>query len=436
MDFYVDSYFNNDSIHTTAINNAIIDCYNNGGGRVIFSSGKIYRSGTIYLLDNVELYFEDNAILMASDDVADFDITGKSNEENGLDVPTWENCDYNGNPTKYFIYGVNKKNVSITGNGIIDGNEEIFYGKVSKYHIDGYFYPRVPLIYLIGCNNIKINNVTLRRSAFWTVHLVGCDTVAIDSVKILNNLRLANSDGIDPDHCKNVLIKNCYIEAADDCIVFKATESNEVFGACENIEVYNCTLMSTSAAIKFGTESVSDFKNIHIHDCDIIKSNRGISFQLRDCGNISNIRFENINIETKRFSPLEWWGKAEPINITAVKRRNDTFIGSISDITFKNINCDSENGIFIFGEDNINIKNILFENVNVGLKAKTKWERNNHDLRPSYKYHLIEGPINVIYCKNACDIILDGFSYSLDETISKELEDVFFFSNTKNVVSR
>jgi len=119
MDFYVDSYFNNDGIHTTAINNAIIDCYNNGGGRVIFSSGRIYRSGTIYLLDNVELYFEDNAILMASDDVADFDITGKSNEENGLDVPTWENCDYNGNPTKYFIYGVNKKNVSITGNGII-----------------------------------------------------------------------------------------------------------------------------------------------------------------------------------------------------------------------------------------------------------------------------------------------------------------------------
>lgn len=50
--------------------------------------------------------------------------------------------------------------------------------------------------------------------------------------------------------------------------------------------VSNCTLTSTSAAIKFGTESVSDFRNITVTNCVISRTNRGISLMLRDGGNI------------------------------------------------------------------------------------------------------------------------------------------------------
>lgn len=435
MEVYVDSFLANSINHTEAINSAIEFCSKNGGGKVIFSSKKEYRSGTIFLADNIELYFEDDAILKASDDVNDFDVF-QNNKIEKLKAPTWENCEYDGTPTKYFIFGVNKKNVSITGNGIIDGNEEIFYGKSSNYHIDGYFYPRVPLIYLIGCKNIKIENVTLRKSAFWTVHLVGSKNIVIDGIKIYNNLILANSDGIDPDHCKNLVIKNCYIESADDCIVFKATKANKHFGGCKDIEVFNCTLRSTSAAIKFGTESVSDFRSIYVHDCKIINSNRGISFQLRDSGNIRNILFKNISIETKSTSPLEWWGKAEPISITAVKRNEATNIGKIKNVVFEDINCDSENGIFIYGDESFNISNIKFSNVFVSIKAKTNWPRGKHDLRPSYEYTLLETPLSVIDSKNASDIILEGFNYELDAVTKDECLEAFSFNNTINVVSR
>ena len=72
-------------------------------GRVIIPKG-IYKTGTIILKDNITLYLEEGAILKASDDISDFDITKKDNHTR-LEVPSFINCDYDGKPTLYFIYG-------------------------------------------------------------------------------------------------------------------------------------------------------------------------------------------------------------------------------------------------------------------------------------------------------------------------------------------
>ncbi|MCR5556196.1 MAG: hypothetical protein K6F75_01370 [Butyrivibrio sp.] len=116
------------------------------------------------------------------------------------------------------------------GGGTIDGTEEIYYGNVTRYHIEGAYYPRTPLLFIENVEHFTITNVTLTHSAFWTLHMVGCRDVLVDSVRILNNLKMANCDGIDPDHCQNVRINNCYIESADDCIVFKTSEAYEGYG--------------------------------------------------------------------------------------------------------------------------------------------------------------------------------------------------------------
>lgn len=398
--------------NTEAIQKAINTLNENGGGKLIFCENKIYRSGLIFLYDNINLHFENNSVLKASNNIDAFNVLGSKSVDVLVNHPTWENCDYTGAPTKFFLYAKSCKNISITGKGIIDGNEEIFYGNVGKYHIDGYFYPRVPLIFFEDCENIAIHNITLQKSGFWTTHLVGCRNVDIDSVNIINNLKLANCDGIDPDHCQNVKIQNCYIEAADDCIVFKTTSNAKKYGACENIEVSNCTLISTSAAIKFGTESVSDFKNIYIHDCKIERSNRGIAFQLRDEGNIENIRFENLDIQTRMFSPIEWWGKGEPIVITAVKRKEDNKVGYIKNISFKNFKIKSENGIFIYGDPSINISDVEFNDFDFQIYSESKWEKGIHDLRPSENYGIMNTGLYFIYDVNSKDIKYNNFNTS------------------------
>lgn len=390
---------------TVAIQKAIDTCAESGGGQVVVPGGRVYRSGSIVLKSYVELHLEMGAVLKASDCLNDFNLYGQEMVSSSEDSkPSYANSDYTGSPILYFIYAKDCEYVSITGHGKIDGNEQIFYGKITKWHIDGAFYPRMPLVYLENVSRLSIQNITLTNSAFWTVHMVGCDDVLIQGIRILNNLRMASSDGIDPDHCKNVRITNCHIESADDCIVLKNTSGAMQYGNCENIIISGCTLKSTSAAIKIGTESEAVFRNIVVSNCIISKTNRGISLQLRDKGSIENVSFSDINIETRRFSGEHWWGSSEPIAITALARNEKTQLGNIKNISFRNITCSGENGILLYGADKGNIRDIDFEHISIFLKKETDWKGDYYDLRPSYQKQIVEDTAHIIYAHNVKNV--------------------------------
>ena len=237
---------------------------------------------------------------------------------------------------------------------------------------------------------------------------------------------MGSSDGIDPDHCQNVRIVNCHIESADDCIVLKNTEGAMEYGNCENIVIANCTLMSTSAAIKIGTESEALFRNILVQNCNISRTNRGISLQLRDKGSIENAVFSNINIVTERFSPEHWWGSAEPIAITALPRKEETKLGCIKNITFQNINCDSENGILIYGADPDNISRITFEHVYMCIKKKTDWQEEYYDLRPTCREAKIKGSVHGVFVHNTKQVMIHDLQVEVDEYIKQVFGEVVF----------
>ncbi len=426
-----------DGIHNDgpAIQSAIDACNENGGGKVVFPGGRIYRSGTLILRSFVELHLEMGAVLKASDRLEDFNVLGLQDTiPEGIKVPTYNNCDYSGMPTLFFLYALNQEYVSITGFGKIDGNEELFFGTVCPQHIDGSFYPRVPLMFLQHVEHLTLQQVTLTGSAFWTVHMVGCEDVLIQGIRILNDLRMANSDGIDPDHCKNVRILGCHIESADDCIVFKNTAAAEQYGACENIVVSDCTLISTSAAIKFGTESESPFRNITIQNCIISRTNRAISLQLRDKGCIENVTFSNLNIDTRLFSKVHWWGEAEPITITALRRRPNSEVGTIRNITFSNINCTGENGILIYGEDSCNISDILFERIRIRLSKRTDWPKHFHDLRPCPGNTILEDSLRVVYAKNAKRVVFRELSTQVDPDMEEYVKELYKIENCPNIM--
>ncbi len=412
-----------DGIHddTAAIQAAIDTCCQNGGGRVTLSGGKTYRAGLLRLGSNLELHLQAGAVLKGSDRLSDYCITGCSNALQKRDVPSYVNCEYAGAPTHYFLYAKDCENLSITGRGIVDGNEEIFYGEVTKWHIEGLFYPRAPMLFAENVSQLTLQDVTFRRSAFWTVHMVGCRDVLISSIRILNNLRMANCDGIDPDHCQNVRIQGCHIECADDCIVFKNTAAAMRYGPCEHITVTGCTLISTSAAIKFGSESEALFRNIIVENCVISRSNRGISLQLRDPGNIENILFHNIIINTRLFHKDMFWGMAEPIAITVLRRKADTQVGVVRNVRFSNILCESENGILIYGETPDRIENVRFEGLSLHLRKQTDHEKGIHDLRPTVGPVSTQAGLAHIHAHNAGRVSFRDCSFTAEADMPAQL---------------
>lgn len=423
--------FTND---TAAIQAAIDVCRRDGGGRVILPSGKVFRSGTLILCSNLELHIETGAVLKGSDRVADYRlVTVASGSSEFRNVPSYEDSTYTGAPNHYFLFGKDCENLVITGYGRIDGNEEIFYGDVTKWHIEGNFYPRVPMLFLENVSHLTVRDVTLANSGFWTVHLVGCQDVLIDGIRILNNLRMANCDGIDPDHCRNVRIANCHIECADDCIVFKNTAAAMQFGPCENITVTNCTLISTSAAIKFGSESEDVFRNILVENCCISRSNRGISLQLRDKGSIENVAFHNITIDTRLFHKDMFWGQAEPVAITVLRRKEDTAVGSIRNIRFSNLFCTAENGILIYSERPDAVSGISFDHVTLNLRNKTHHEKGFHDLRPSFGPKFTGTDLSYVYAHNAASVHFSNCSFHAESLLSDMIEQPFHLDHCSDI---
>lgn len=420
----------------TAIQTAIDKAFENGGGRVVFSSGKTYYSNSIILKKNVELHLETGSRLLAASDIDGYFrpcnfINDKTNTLIGNPVT--------GKPSFCFIYGFEADNCKITGFGTIDANGHSFVERKDKYYVTGNFYPRPTVIYIEKSNHITVEDVTIVDAPFWTLHPAGCDDVLISKIRILNDLDVANSDGIDPDHSTNVRILGCHIECADDCICLKTSKGNAEYGACENIVISDCTLISTSAAIKIGTEGVGNFRNVLVQNCIISRSNRGLSIQIRDGGNVENVRYSNIIIETRRFCP-DWWGTAEPIVITTFDRDENTKSGHIKNVRFSNVTCNGENGVLIHGTPENPIEDITFENVSVTVSKSTKWESGLYDMRPGLNKDIEKHKNAGFFIRNAKNVKIydsqvnwgnrcDDYGEDLDFD-SKSAPDTYRFNGT------
>ena len=371
--------------NAAAIQKAIDKCNEAGGGTVIVPAGEWFMTGPFELKSFVNLHLEPNSQLIASPDESIY--TESAFGDNRGEGMMW-------------IYARDVKNVSITGTGTIDGNGVAFMGAEldDSYELKPVtdFDPRPHVLTIINGEKINISDVTIRNSAYWTVHLVGCYDAAISDISLLNNLKIRNGDGIDIDHSKKVRIANCFIESGDDCICLKNRREYEQYGSCHDITVSNCIMTSRSCAVKIGSENMDSIYHVVFDNCIIRDSNRGIGIQNRDEGTVTDVTFSNMHVDCHLFSDV-WWGKSEPIYVTsyprAVGNHKDAGwrfpkgatkgeCGEVSRIRFNNIYATSENGVFVGGDTPDKVNHIYFNNVNLDLVKTTSYPGMVYDLRP------------------------------------------------------
>ncbi|MDA3854418.1 MAG: glycosyl hydrolase family 28-related protein, partial [Bacteroidales bacterium] len=187
---------------TEVIKLAIDSLLTQGGGEVYLPSGE-YLCGPIEMKSNITLNIEAGAILKFSDDFAHYLPMIKSRWE-GIRV----------NNFKSAIYAHNATNITIKGRGLIDGNgkkwwdfwwdikgkgfsldsewEKIFYEN-NKELVDktpylkkiGNFL-RPPLFMPYECTNIRVEGVTFKNPAFWTLMPTFSENITIDGITIIN----------------------------------------------------------------------------------------------------------------------------------------------------------------------------------------------------------------------------------------------------------
>lgn len=367
------------TINTKALQSAIDACNANGGGDVVIPTG-VFVIGTVYLKSNVHLYLQNGAIIRGSSDLADYEPYTPEKPY----VPIH----------KGMFFAENAENISIRGEGQIDGNGDVFFelDKAKKIDSKGTQYTRqkdnfrrvesgigdgpvVPrdrpyqMFVFSNCRRITIKDVFITNAPFWCSHFADCDAVRVSGIRLWNNLLAPNADGIDITGSSNVTIDNCDIRSGDDAIIVTGYDHHfEIPGfkrlrhASDNVVISNCNLQSASSGIRIGFLDQNTIKNIHVSNVNITNSTRGIGIFLRDEGFLENITFSNIYIETK-LRTGDWWGNGEPIHISAIRGNENVKLGKIRKIKFSHIIAKGEAGMLVYGTGESVIEDVTFDDV-------------------------------------------------------------------------
>ena len=277
---------------TAAVQRAI-----DAGGTVVFPPGT-YLCGTLYLKSHGGLKLEAGSVLLASPDKKDYNKPDFCVQNFHSEIERADGA--------HFIVAVEQENVSIEGPGRIDGNRKAFWETPEE--MPG-VWPGRPwewrpsqMLFFCECTNVRIYNVELYNTPYWTCFLYGCEYVHIFSVRVFCHQFTRNGDGFDIDCCRNVTLSNCIISSGDDSIAIRGDAKRlKKARPCENITITNCVMQTGGAnGIRVGVGN-GTIRNITVSNCVIHDARVGIGLN-GQYGNtkttIENILFENIFIDS------------------------------------------------------------------------------------------------------------------------------------------
>lgn len=396
------------TLNTTAFEKAINACTSAGGGKVIIPPG-LWLTGPIQLKSNIELHAERGALIIFTKDHSQYPIIKTSNSSNSF-VPA--------SP----IYGYDLKNIAITGEGIFDGGGEswrpmkkikttasewknlVSSGGVvskdgsiwwpSKEAMEGEDYLknlkqkntkpsaedylpardflRPYMLYLVNCQNILLENVTLRNSPKFVFYPNNCTNITMRYVNIFNEYSSQNGDGVDISACKNVVIYKCNVSVGDDGICMKSSGKKDNSDAnLENVIVAGCNVYHAHGGFVIGSNTDGGMQNVYVSDCNFVgtdvgirvKSNAGRGGLVKDIF-ISNIFMRDIVNEAILFDTYYEDVPAGATKTASTALRDKT--PDFRDFHISNVYCNgAKASISITGLPEMPVHKIYFDNITI-----------------------------------------------------------------------
>ena len=391
---------------TEAVRRAIAAAAAAGGGTIVFSGGT-YLTGPIRLASRITLEIDAGAVLRFSSDFDDY---------LPMTLVRWE-----GTFVQTFsplISGEKLEEIAITGRGLIDGGGEPWWREfrrikqdldkqgpkaLSKWqrefarlNTDRSDWPddrrmleagflRPPLIQVRDCRNLSVTDVTIKNPPFWTINPVGCDGVTVRGVTIDNPDDSPNTDGIDPDSCRNVHIADCHINAGDDCIAIKSgrdRQGRHIGRATENVTITNCTMLHGHAGVAIGSEMSGSVRRVVISNSVFegtdrgirIKSTRGRGAVVEDV-RVSNVVMSDIRNEAITLNLFYTDAPAEPVSertahfrhiaiagVTGTAKQAGTLLGlpeaPLEDVSLADVDLAADSGLLVRDADRVSLRDV------------------------------------------------------------------------------
>jgi hypothetical protein len=395
---------NNDA---SAIQAAIDACNKSGGGEVVVPSGN-YFAGKIVLRSNVTLKLENGATIWASGNIEDYDKNPAKGEHG------------------YLFVAEKQENIAIVGEGKVVGTGQGELGRREDENKTTLPAHRFGMVQFTGCRNVHFRDFGMFYSEAHAVVFNECQDIFVNGVSIINNFLRTNTDGIDPTSCTNVFISNCHIVAGDDCICPKTEKGIPL----ENLVVENCILESIAGAVKLGTGSSGDFRDIKVSNCVIRNSGVGIGLFIKDGGTVERVSFSNISIETtSQDTPINsrLRNNIIPIYIDLGKRNPDSPLSRIRDVSFSDIQIESDNSIVIQGLPERAIENLTLRNISFRMtkafdfSARTKREGGKSTYKDENNTRFVRQP-TCIALANINGLTVDNVRVAIDENVFKQFD--------------
>lgn len=286
---------------TLAIQAAIMACPPKG--RVLVPAG-VYRFVCLFLKDDMALELAEEAELSAFTDRSRFPyfpgMIPRSDGEGEYNLGTWE-----GDPQIMFcglITAVGVRNTVIYGPGAVNGNA----GHDNWWHnckqMVTAWRPRA--IFLNRCEHVDLVGITVKNSPSWTIHPYFSNHLRFLGLEVLNPKDSRNTDGLDPESCRDVELAGIHFSVGDDCI---AVKSGKIYMGktyktpCEDVLIRQCSMNDGHGSVVIGSEIGAGVKNLTIRDCVFKDTDRGLRIKTRrgrgkDCV-VDHVTFENIRMD-------------------------------------------------------------------------------------------------------------------------------------------
>lgn len=394
---------------------AVDDLDKLGGGVLTVPAG-IYSTGSIVLKSHMTLSLAEGAVLRFLQSAEAFPPVELEFE--GIPGLIHRSC----------IFARGCEDIRITGKGTLDGGGAYWWREKKEGRLR---YPRPYLVCFDECENVMLEGITLTNSPCWTVHPLRCENVTLKDLTIENPYDSPNTDGIDPDSCRNVWIENCTINVGDDCIAIKSgTEDTVKKRPCKHIVIRKCAFLHGHGGVVIGSEMSGDVRDVRVEDCFFSDTDRGVRLKTRRGrgGMVENICLSDLRMERIMcpfvFNMYYFCGKDGKLQRVWDKAAYpvDETTPTLRHVVIENVKVEkcTSCAAFFWGLTENPVQGIIFRHVDVTM------DENGAENTPAMMDHCPRFRQAGLFLRSARDVVFDhvtvanvrGKLWDTDDTVS------------------